>query len=34
MVENLVAEYADHVEGSLRADGVHEHVSMDADKVL
>ena len=34
MVEDLVPQDADHLEGLPRSDGVDEHVAMDTDEVL
>lgn len=34
MVEDLVAQDADHVEGLLGSDGVDEHIAMDTDEML
>ena len=34
MVEDLVADHADHIEGVSAANGVDEHVAVDADEVL
>lgn len=34
MVQDLVSDDSDHVEGLSRSDRIHEHVSMDADEVF
>ena len=34
VVEDLVADHLDHLEGLQRGDAVDEHVAVDADKVL
>lgn len=34
VIENLVSNYADHLEGLLGGDRVYQHVAMNADEVL